>query len=412
MLGAYFAQARTYDAANRRFMQADPLAGKITRPISLNPYLYCEDDPVNNIDPTGMAMPGDENLGLTAAQTAAIAVLSDKWFAAQAAGDTAGMAAAHAAANAIRDNAGSGTGSSGSSSSSSSRNSGSSSGSGSNAAQQWGRATAGMPPSPFSILVRAVAVSNTVLPLSQVMKTAGAWLSAVGSARNPVIGTGSSEFQIRALGYAGGSVFTQHGTLDSEISGLQLFNYGLEFGFESDTHKILKDINMRMELAKDEAERIRLARIAQDAIRLERAKTPYKYGQEVVMQTLHENAQTGIAMLESSMDFAVSYVWFVGMTESQWNYKWDSDWQVEHGSFEGEDMNEKQSNGGYRKNWTNWIYFEGALWGADKIGNINLGYVGTKMGFPSYMLAIPYITLDKDDGPAVNLGISLAQRGR
>ena len=48
-------------------------------------------------------MPGDENLGLTSEQVAAIGVCSDAWFAANAAGDQAGKDAAHAAANEIRN---------------------------------------------------------------------------------------------------------------------------------------------------------------------------------------------------------------------------------------------------------------------------------------------------------------------
>ena len=63
------------------------------------------------------------------------------------------------------------------------------------------------------------------------------------------------------------------------------------------------------------------------------------------------------------------------------------------------------------RNWRPWIYFEGKIWGADKIGNINLGYVGYLMGFRGIMLK-NIDTMDKDDAPAVNLGISLAQNGR
>ncbi len=46
-IGKYFAQARFYDPATGRMMARDPLE------VGLNPYLYCEDDPVNYTDPTG-----------------------------------------------------------------------------------------------------------------------------------------------------------------------------------------------------------------------------------------------------------------------------------------------------------------------------------------------------------------------
>ena len=45
VLEAYFAQARIYDPNLKRFLQADPIGGKVARPASLNPYPYCENDP-------------------------------------------------------------------------------------------------------------------------------------------------------------------------------------------------------------------------------------------------------------------------------------------------------------------------------------------------------------------------------
>ena len=60
------------------------------------------------------------------------------------------------------------------------------------------------------------------------------------------------------------------------------------------------------------------------------------------------------------------------------------------------------------RNWNAWIYFEGKLWGADKIGNINLGYIGTILGFSGGFIQNQF-TMDKDAGPAVMLGIYLAK---
>ena len=96
------------------------------------------------------------------------------------------------------------------------------------------------------------------------------------------------------------------------------------------------------------------------------------------------------------------YVWFVWMTCNDWDYKRNSEWQVPYDKFNGKNMNENN-----RRNWTPWIYYDGQIISADKFGNINLGYVGIKMGFSGIMIENKY-TMDKDDGPYVELGINLA----
>jgi len=45
--------ARYYDPAVGRWTSADKWLGDLYRPLSLNRYLYCEDDPVNHVDPSG-----------------------------------------------------------------------------------------------------------------------------------------------------------------------------------------------------------------------------------------------------------------------------------------------------------------------------------------------------------------------
>ncbi len=49
----YYLRARNYDPTTGRFLSEDTYTGKITDPLSLNLYTYCEGDPVNNTDPTG-----------------------------------------------------------------------------------------------------------------------------------------------------------------------------------------------------------------------------------------------------------------------------------------------------------------------------------------------------------------------
>ena len=134
------------------------------------------------------------------------------------------------------------------------------------------------------------------------------------------------------------------------------------------------------------------------------------YGQYVIMETLHENAQSAIRYQEQySPDNSVMldpYAWFVTNTYNDWDYKQSEDWQVPYDSFNGKNMDE-----GDVKNWTQWIYFDGELISADKFGNINLGYVGTKMGYSGFMLQNP-TTMDKDDGPYLQYGIDMAKQGR
>jgi RHS repeat-associated protein len=51
--GLYYLQARYYKADIYRFLTKDPDGGDVREPLSLNSYLYCVDNPVNNVDPDG-----------------------------------------------------------------------------------------------------------------------------------------------------------------------------------------------------------------------------------------------------------------------------------------------------------------------------------------------------------------------
>ena len=163
VLGVWFAQARMYDASSKRFLSTDPIGGSVLKPELFNPYAYCADDPINNIDPTGMYMEGDEALGLSPEQTAAIAVCSDQWFAAQASGNKDGMDAAHAAADAIRNMTQTDL----------SRSAGMYSGN-----TAYIGLTA-FPPSSMDILVSAMQKTQPALKLEQVRLTAKQWSETV-----------------------------------------------------------------------------------------------------------------------------------------------------------------------------------------------------------------------------------------
>jgi len=49
----YYLRARQYNPQIARFTTHDPVFGKHKRPLTLHPYLYCLNNPVNMIDPTG-----------------------------------------------------------------------------------------------------------------------------------------------------------------------------------------------------------------------------------------------------------------------------------------------------------------------------------------------------------------------
>jgi len=52
--GFYHLRARYYQPETGRFTVVDPYAGDIYSPATLHKYLYCSNDPINRIDPTGM----------------------------------------------------------------------------------------------------------------------------------------------------------------------------------------------------------------------------------------------------------------------------------------------------------------------------------------------------------------------
>ena len=49
----YYLRARQYDPHIARFTARDPVFGRFQEPLTLHVYLYCLNDPVNNMDPTG-----------------------------------------------------------------------------------------------------------------------------------------------------------------------------------------------------------------------------------------------------------------------------------------------------------------------------------------------------------------------
>jgi RHS repeat-associated protein len=54
----YNCNARWYDPVLARFTGRDPVLGKFAEPLTLHAYLYCLNDPINHIDPTGNTLGG------------------------------------------------------------------------------------------------------------------------------------------------------------------------------------------------------------------------------------------------------------------------------------------------------------------------------------------------------------------
>ena len=52
-ISQYYLRARDYYPAIYRFTSRDPVKGKFKEPLTLHVYLYCANDPLNRIDPSG-----------------------------------------------------------------------------------------------------------------------------------------------------------------------------------------------------------------------------------------------------------------------------------------------------------------------------------------------------------------------
>jgi hypothetical protein len=145
------------------------VGGSVANPLSLNAYLYCRNDPVNLIDPTGMVVTEWDKANLSSEQQAAIQKLTDAYYAAP---DKAGRDAAHNAAQAIRDGVGNTpkppTGV---------------------VVPSYDYSAYYRAPTTYEIIITAISKTQPKLSLEQVRKTAAEWmaLSAVPStAKVPV----------------------------------------------------------------------------------------------------------------------------------------------------------------------------------------------------------------------------------
>lgn len=193
-----------------------------------------------------------------------------------------------------------------------------------------------------------------------------------------------------------------------------------EFGENSATYKILQDLGDRWMNGTD-SEKEELHAVAEEVRRLARGGNEIKDAHDEIMELLHRNAKEatdyqklltegvpgvlydiggGNATLDSAL-------FLIGMTNrGPWDYKRDEYWQVPGNTFDGKELDEHN-----HRNWLPWMYFDGKLLSADKLGNMNMAYVGKKMGLPEWIYKNP-ATTDKDDAFWVQYGIDLANSGR
>ena len=55
-----FLRARYYQPSQGRFLQRDPWRGNDNQPLSINPWLYAYNSPINRTDPSGYIVQGQE----------------------------------------------------------------------------------------------------------------------------------------------------------------------------------------------------------------------------------------------------------------------------------------------------------------------------------------------------------------
>lgn len=196
-----------------------------------------------------------------------------------------------------------------------------------------------------------------------------------------------------------------------------------EFGGDSETYKILQDLSSRWYKTSDPAEKDRLHKVAEEVRMYHRQGTPIVDRHDAIMGLLHENKKIaqdyqrtmteglpGFLYRMSDGNYMLdSSTYLIGMVnKGEWDYKYNDDWQVKYDYFDGKDMDAPECN--YR-NWTPWMYFDGRLISADKLGNMNMAYVGKNMGLPEWVYK-NITTTDKDDAEWVQYGIDLAEAGR
>ena len=104
--GLYYLRARYYDPYSGRFTTEDSYWGEEDNPLSLNRYTYCENDPIQYVDPTGHYVSDWDRDNLSSDAITQLENCGAAYNIAKSNNDKEGMDAAHDAAEKIRDGSG------------------------------------------------------------------------------------------------------------------------------------------------------------------------------------------------------------------------------------------------------------------------------------------------------------------
>jgi hypothetical protein len=210
---------------------------------------------------------------------------------------------------------------------------------------------------------------------------------------------------------------------------------------DSDTYKIFEDLQTKFFETTDIGKRFDYLMIANQARTLLSANTPILYAQNKIIDELHKNAKIAedfqrqlskdihatlkysrLSLAEYNKEFSQRfflessiYLAYMGYSKTDWNYKYIEGWRVpehyfstENPIFNGYNMiNDPNS-----RNWRSYMYFDGMIISADYFGNLNLAYIGAKMGLTEWVYK-NFSTMDtKLDIEALDYGTKMAKQGR
>ena len=170
-------------------------------------------------------------------------------------------------------------------------------------------------------------------------------------------------------------------------SGVLLSSDKSEFGESSDTYKILLDLNKRWVANIDNNERNRIQSVAEEARSMFREGTPLLYYQDKMVDYLYTNAvymetikeyYDSILTLDASTQKLNGFIELV-KTGGYYDLKSKTEWQYPYATYHGNLAIKTQ---------TNFMYFEGKLWSAESIGNLNFGYIGAALGYSEEFMCL------------------------
>ncbi len=409
--GLYYLNARHYDPGTARFLEVDTYSGNIADPLSLNLYSYCRNEPIMYTDPTGYYTQGKV---FSYVEGQPQNPDSDVWELQQdlihlgfmSKDDVPAGQEGYYGPNTVR-------------AVNKFKNKYLSGGNKGDNEGKFGDTT-------WLYLKRQVALKNLegIAKNYFAVETAKIWNEFYSSYDKLIAKPKSSSSTSGNTFDYGKDASSNQGTGNLD----NLFNLSVtanEFGDTSDTYRIIYDLMNLYSSSDDSLRQKQFHALALDALQKAREGTPYMYGNDIVMETLKTNLAEMIAVQKfnrqrhgSIVAYSATFTYltarhFKSGDEVNWDYKWDPNWQVPYDYFNGSDMNKVEpSDGSSPKNYVDWIYFRGRVIGADKVANLNWGYIGTKLGYtkPRSLLFNP-LTEPTGDGEYIQMGVDMANYG-